>query len=263
MQKQTLTQLKKYKANGQRFATLTAYDSTFARLSEAAGIECLLVGDSLGNVIQGQRSTVPVTLGDMCYHTQCVSRATNNAFIMADMPYMSYANPDQAISNATALMQAGAQMVKMEGGAWLEQTICLMSERGIPVCAHLGLLPQSTDKLGGYRMQGKSKDSADQMLRNAKNLEQAGADILLLECVPAKLAADITKAVSIPVIGIGAGPDTDSQVLVVYDALGLSSRLPSFSKNFMEQAESISGALVTYATQVKDGQFPGQEFTIG
>ena len=263
MQKQTLTRIKSYKAEGRKFATLTAYDSTFARLSEAAGVECLLVGDSLGNVIQGQKSTVPVTMDDMCYHTRCVSRAVDNSFVMTDMPYMSYANPEQAISNAARLMQAGAKMVKLEGASWLETTVQQMTERGIPVCAHLGLLPQSADKLGGYRMQGKSESGARQMLSDAQRLEQAGADILLLECVPAELATEITRSVSVPVIGIGAGPDTDSQVLVVYDALGLSARLPSFSKNFMAEQSDVQAALTAYASEVKNLTFPGQQHTIG
>lgn len=262
MKKQTLTRLKQTKAEGEKFVTLTSYDATFARLSEDAGVECILVGDSLGNVIQGQKSTVPVTMDEMCYHTQSVSRGITHSFLVADMPFMSYANPDQAISNAAELMQSGAQMVKVEGAAWLEETIHTMSQRGIPVCAHLGLLPQSVDKQGGYRVQGKDEDSAKQMLSDANNLQDAGADMILLECVPAALAKQITAAVTIPVIGIGAGPDTDSQVLVVYDALGLSSRLPSFSKNYMEDAESIQQALSTYADEVRNAIFPGQQHTI-
>lgn len=262
MNKQTLTRLKQYKEDGDRFATITAYDSTFARLSEEAGIECILVGDSLGNVIQGQNSTVPVHMDEMCYHTQCVSSGLTTSFLMTDMPFMSYATPEQAIDNAAALMQSGAQMVKLEGAAWLEDTVYFMNERGIPVCTHLGLLPQSVSKQGGYRVQGKDEESANVIIENAKNLAEAGADILLLECVPANLAKSITEAVDIPVIGIGAGPDTDSQVLVVYDALGLSSRLPSFSKNYMDQADNIQAALKLYADEVKNGKFPGEQYTI-
>ena len=263
MIKQTLTRLKQYKQDGQKFATLTAYDATLARLSAQAGIECLLIGDSLGNVIQGQESTVPVSMDEMCYHTQCVARGNQASFLMADMPFMSYANADMAIRNAADLMQSGAQMVKMEGAGWLQETVYFMSQRGIPVCAHLGLLPQSVTKQGGYRMQGKDEASAKQMIEDAQNLQDAGADIILLECVPSALAKTITDCLHIPVIGIGAGPDTDSQVLVVYDALGLSVHLPSFSKNYMAQANSIQDALNQYAEEVKNGQFPDTEYTIG
>jgi len=262
MKKQTLTRLKQYKEQREKFATLTAYDATFARLADDAGVECLLVGDSLGNVIQGQKSTVPVTMDEMCYHTQCVSRGVSKSFLMADMPFMSYSNTDQAIQNAAELMQSGAEMVKLEGASWLEESIYAMSQRGIPVCAHLGLLPQSVAKQGGYRIQGKERESAQQILDDAKSLVQAGADIILLECVPAELANAITEAVNIPVIGIGAGPDTDSQVLVVYDALGLSSRLPSFSKNYMAETNNIQEALSKYAEEVKSSTFPGELYTI-
>lgn len=262
MKKQSLSQLKNYKKQGQKFATLTAYDATFARLADEAEIECLLVGDSLGNVIQGQRSTVPVSMDEMCYHTAAVTRGATRSFVMTDMPFMSYSTPEQAIANAAELMQAGAQMVKLEGTAWLEDSIYFMSERGVPVCAHLGLLPQSVDKLGGYKVQGKDQESAAKMLQDAQRLEQAGADIILLECIPSTLAKDITNSVDIPVIGIGAGPETDSQVLVVYDALGLSLRLPSFSKNYLNQCSDIQDALATYAKEVKNGLFPNEQFTI-
>lgn len=262
MKKQTLTSLRQYKQDSKKFATLTAYDASFARIAEESGIECLLVGDSLGNVIQGQKSTAPVTMDEMCYHTQCVSRGVSKSFVMTDMPFMSYANPDQAMLNSAALMQSGAEMVKLEGTSWLEETISLMAERGIPVCAHLGLLPQSAAKLGGYRIQGKDEKSANQIIKDAQNLDEAGADIILLECVPASLAKRVTESVNAPVIGIGAGPDTDSQVLVVYDALGLSLRLPSFSKNYMVESDSIHDALAKYADEVKNSVFPGEQYTI-
>ena len=210
MAKHTAYSLTKAKTEGRKFATVTAYDTTFARLAEQADIECVLVGDSLGNVIQGQRSTVPVTLDEMAYHTENVARGCEQSLVMVDLPFMSYASPDQAISSSAALMQAGAQMVKMEGASWLVETVSLMSERGIPACAHLGLLPQSVDKQGGYRVQGKDQESADQMLEDAICFQEAGADILLLDCVPTALAKRITESVNIPVIGIGAGPDTDS-----------------------------------------------------
>tara|TARA_R110002073_G_scaffold138908_5_gene288732 strand:- start:143 stop:934 length:792 start_codon:yes stop_codon:yes gene_type:complete len=262
MNKQTLTRLKQYKADGNIFATLTAYDATLARIAEAAGVEVLLIGDSLGNVIQGQGSTVPVNMEQMCYHTECVKRGTTNSFLLADMPFMSYASPDQAIVNAAALMQSGAQMVKVEGALWLEDSVYLMSERGIPVCVHLGLLPQSVDKQGGYRIQGKDDESAQQIVDNACNLVEAGADIVLLEGVPSNVAKSVTEAVDVPVIGIGAGPHTDSQVLVVHDLLGISQRLPSFSKNYLAEAGSIEGAIALYAEEVKSGKFPGKQYTI-
>lgn len=262
MKKQTLTHLKQYKQDGKKFASMTAYDATFARMVDEAGIECLLVGDSLGNVVQGQKTTVPVTLEEMCYHTECVSRGVERSLLMSDLPFMSYATTEQALSSAAELMQSGAEMVKLEGANWLEETIYRMTERGIPVCVHLGLLPQSVAKQGGYRIQGKDQQSAETLLNDAKNLEQAGADIILLECVTAELAKTITESVSVPVIGIGAGTDTDSQILVIYDALGISGRIPSFSKNFMSGLDSIQAALSRYAEEVKNSTFPGPEYTI-
>jgi 3-methyl-2-oxobutanoate hydroxymethyltransferase len=198
----------------------------------------------------------------MCYHTECVRRGASESFLITDMPFMSYASPDQAISNAAALMQSGAQMVKLEGALWLEDSIYLMSERGIPVCAHLGLLPQSVDKQGGYRIQGKDEDSARQIVEDACSLTEAGADIVLLEGVPAAVAKSVTEAVDVPVIGIGAGPHTDSQVLVIHDLLGISRRLPSFSKNYLTKAASIEEAIALYAQEVKSGKFPGEQYTI-
>lgn len=259
MPKHTVHSLKKAKSENQRFATITAYDATLARIAEDAGIECLLVGDSLGNVIQGQRSTVPVSMEEMAYHTANVARSVNQAFVMSDLPFMSYTTPEDAINNSAELMQAGAQMVKLEGTNWLVDTVAFMSERGVPICGHLGLLPQSVDKSGGYRVQGKDKESADQMLENALCYEEAGADVLLLECVPSDLAQKITEAVKIPVIGIGAGPHTDSQVLVIYDLLGLSAKIPSFVKNYMEISGSVQEALEKYAEEVRSGVFPASE----
>jgi len=262
MNKQTLTRLNQYKADGDKFATLTAYDATLARIAESAGIEVLLVGDSLGNVIQGQASTIPVSMEQMCYHTECVRRGISNSFLLVDMPFMTYASSDQAIGNAAMLMQAGAQMVKLEGSQWLENSVYLMSERGIPVCVHLGLLPQSVDKQGGYRIQGKDEDSAKQIVDNACCLVDAGADIVLLEGVPSSVAKAVTETVVVPVIGIGAGPHTDSQVLVVHDLLGISQRLPSFSKNYLAESASIEEAIALYAEEVKSGKFPGEQYTI-
>ncbi|MBC6429027.1 MAG: 3-methyl-2-oxobutanoate hydroxymethyltransferase [Cellvibrionales bacterium] len=262
MEKQTLARLRTAKSAGRKFATLTAYDASLARLAEQAGIACLLIGDSLGNVIQGRSSTVPVKIEEMAYHTRCVGRGTRHCFLMADMPFLSYARPEQALANAAELMRAGAHMVKLEGGAWLAETVRQMSERGIPLCAHLGLLPQSAIKLGGYRMQGTAPAAAQQILEDARCLEQAGADMLVLECVPAQLAKTITAALRIPVIGIGAGPHTDSQVLVAYDALGISATPPKFAKNYLAHADSIQAALALYADEVTRGTFPDTAHTL-
>ncbi len=251
-----LTSLEAKKASGEKFAVITAYDASFARLAEQVGIEVVLVGDSLGNVVLGYDSTVPVTMDDMFHHTMAVARGNSKSLIVADLPFMAYASEAQALDNSAALMQAGAHMVKLEGGAWLEETVQLLSERGIPVCAHLGLTPQSVHKLGGYRVQGKDDEAAAQILNDALLLQDAGADLLVLECVPSPLAAQISRSLYIPVIGIGAGPDTDGQVLVIYDILGISPRQPRFSKNFLAEAGSIQGAIEAFATAVRQGTFP-------
>lgn len=254
-----LASLQTMKAGGEKFAVITAYDASFSRQAELAGIEVVLVGDSLGNVILGHDSTVPVTMEDMVHHTLAVARGNSKSLIIADLPFMTYASELQALENAALLMQAGAHMVKLEGGAWLEESVCMLAERGIPVCAHLGLTPQSVHKLGGYRVQGKDDEAAAQILSDALLLQDAGADLLVLECVPAPLAAQITAALFIPVIGIGAGPDTDAQVLVLYDMLGISPRQPKFSKNFLSGRDSVQAALEAYASAVRSGQFPEVE----
>jgi len=254
-----LATLQTLKTGKEKFAVITAYDASFARQAELAGIEVVLVGDSLGNVILGLDSTVPVTMDDMLHHTRAVARGNSKSLIIADLPFMAYASELQALENAALLMQAGAHMVKLEGGAWLEETLCLLAERGIPVCAHLGLTPQSVHKLGGYRVQGKDEEAAAQILSDALLLQDAGADLLVLECVPAPLAAQISEALFIPVIGIGAGPDTDAQVLVLYDMLGISPRQPKFSKNFLSGADSVQAALEAYASAVRNGSFPDPE----
>lgn len=259
MKSVSLTSLKTMKAQGEKFVVLTAYDATFARLAELAGIEVLLVGDSLGNVSLGYGSTVPVTMEDMIHHTRAVSRGSGKSFLIADMPYMSYATEEQTMANAARLMQAGAQMVKVEGGAWLANTVAMLSSRGVPVCGHLGLTPQSVDKLGGYRVQGKDADDAATLLRDARALEVAGADLLVLECIPSPLATEISSNLSIPVIGIGAGNGCDAQVLVVYDMLGISPKIPKFAKNFLTDSGDILEAMKHYATAVKQGVFPGPE----
>jgi 3-methyl-2-oxobutanoate hydroxymethyltransferase len=258
----TLHTLSACKQAGEKFAALTAYDACFAHAVSEAGIEVILVGDSLGMVLQGQDSTLPVTMDDMVYHTQSVSRGNQGALVMADMPFMSYATTELAMANAARLMQAGAHMVKLEGDRWLADAITLLSERGIPACVHMGLTPQTVNKMGGYKVQGRDSESAKQMIEDAVLLEKAGASTLLLECVPALLAEEITRAVDIPVIGIGAGAATDGQVLVVHDMLGLTpKRTPKFVKNFMEEASDVQSALRAYAMAVKDGSFPAEEHT--
>ena len=259
MKTTTITNLNAMKADGEKFAVITAYDYTFSRLIETAGIEVTLVGDSLGNVIQGRDSTIPVTLDEMAYHTEIVKRGNSRTLLMTDMPFMSYATENQALDNAAILMQAGAQMVKLEGGEWLAETIYMLTERGIPVCGHVGLTPQSVHKLGGYKVQGKDEEAAQQMIDEAAILEEAGADLLVVECVPSSLGRDLSAALTIPVIGIGAGPDTDAQVLVLQDMLGISQRLPKFSKNFLEQTDSIQDAIIAYGNDVRSGAFPAPE----
>ncbi|RON92659.1 3-methyl-2-oxobutanoate hydroxymethyltransferase, partial [Pseudomonas chlororaphis] len=226
-----------------------------------AGVEVLLVGDSLGMVLQGHDSTLPVTTAEMAYHVAAVKRGNSGALILADLPFMAYATTEQALNNSAQLMQAGAHMIKVEGALWLAESIRLLAERGIPVCAHMGLTPQSVNILGGYKVQGRNENQARQMRADAIALEAAGAAMLLLECVPSELAAEITQAVKIPVIGIGAGSGTDGQVLVLHDMLGLSlsGRAPKFVKNFMAGQESIQAALSAYVNEVKAVTFPGAE----
>jgi 3-methyl-2-oxobutanoate hydroxymethyltransferase len=256
-----LTSLRKMKAEHNKIAVLTAYDASFSHVLEQAGVDVILVGDSLGMVIQGQESTLPVTIDDMVYHTQNVVRGSEKVFVIADMPFMTYANAEQAIQNAACLMaEGGAQMVKLEGGAIVADTVKQLTERGIPVCAHLGLLPQSVHRLGGYRVQGRDTEDAEQLILDAQTLQEAGADMLVLECVPADLAARVTAIVDIPVIGIGAGKDCDGQVLVLYDMLGLTpGKRPRFSHDFLADTGAIPAAISKYVEDVKSGQFPQTE----
>lgn len=255
----TIKTLNDIKHAGDKFAVLTAYDSAFARQLELAGIEALLIGDSLGNVVLGYDSTVPVSMDDMVHHTAAVARGNHKSLLIADLPFMAYATPEQTLSNSARLMQAGAQMVKLEGGEWLCPSVRMLADRGIPVCGHLGLTPQSFNKLGGYRVQGRDEAGAEQIVLDARRLQDAGADLLVLECVPTQLATRITKALTIPVIGIGAGPNTDAQVLVLYDMLGISPRVPKFTHNFLAETEDILGALMAYAEAVRSGTFPRPE----
>lgn len=259
MAKVTISTLDKMKAKQEKFVCITAYDATFARLIDEAGSETILVGDSLGMVLQGHDSTIPVSMEAMEYHTQCVCRAATSALVMADMPFMSYATTEDALVNASRLMQAGAQMVKLEGGVWLSDTIHALVERGIPVCTHLGLTPQSVNVFGGYRVQGRTPKQAKSILADAVEIQDAGASVLLLECIPAPLATDISRKVDIPVIGIGAGPGTDAQVLVMHDLLGLSDHQPRFVENFMTGDRSIQDAFRAFVEAVKSGDYPREE----
>ncbi|MGY4823681.1 3-methyl-2-oxobutanoate hydroxymethyltransferase [Stutzerimonas chloritidismutans] len=257
----TLTTLQGLKQKGEKIVMLTCYDATFAKTACDAGVEMLLIGDSLGMVLQGHDSTLPVTVADMAYHTASVKRGNRGAMIVADLPFMANATTEQTLNNSAVLMQAGAHMIKLEGTAWLAESIRLLAERGIPVCAHMGLTPQAVNIFGGYKVQGREEAQALQMLEDAKALEAAGAAMLLLECVPSELAARITRAVQIPVIGIGAGSDTDGQVLVLHDMLGLSlgGRVPKFVKNFMREHGDIASAIAGYVKAVKATEFPAVE----
>lgn len=261
MNRKTITTLYKMKTDGEKIVAITAYDASLAHVCEAAGVDLLLVGDSLGMVVQGHENTLPVTLDDMVYHTACVSRVSQQALVVADMPFMSYASTDRALETAARLMkEGGAQMVKLEGGVPQLETVRYLTERGIPVCGHLGLTPQSIHQLGGYRVQGRDQDTATAMLEESVALQQAGAQLLVLECVPHTLATEISRNLQIPVIGIGAGRDTDGQVLVLYDVLGISvNRIPRFARDFMQGAESVEEAVRAYVQAVQAGKFPGPE----
>ena len=260
----TVPHLRRMKAEGNKLVALTAYDASFARAMDIAGIDVVLVGDSLGMVVQGHGSTLPVTVADMLYHTACVARGLNSALLVADMPFQSYATPAHAIVPAAALLaQGGASMVKLEGAGHVLDSIRFLVERDIPVCAHLGLTPQSVLKLGGYRVQAREDVAARKLVADAKAVVDAGAEMLVLECVPSALAAEITQVVDVPTIGIGAGPGCDGQILVLHDLLGLNSghRRPRFVKDFLAEGGSIDGAFRAYADAVRDGSFPGPEYS--
>lgn len=257
----TVNTLKTMRAEGKKIAMLTCYDASFAKLMNASGVDVLLVGDSLGMVIQGQSSTLPVSLADMCYHTAAVARGNSHALILADMPFGAYQqSPEQAFDAAAQLMAAGAHMVKIEGGAWLAPTTEFLQTRGIPVCAHIGLTPQYVNLFGGYKVQGKG-GAADAVFADAQAHKAAGAAVILMECVPAALAKRITDSVSCPTIGIGAGADCGGQVLVMQDMLGVSPHTARFVRNFMNGADSIQAAFAAYVAAVKDGSFPAAEHT--
>jgi 3-methyl-2-oxobutanoate hydroxymethyltransferase len=259
----TLNTLAALKSKGERFACITAYDSTFAEIASSVGIEVLLVGDSLGMVIQGHDSTLPVTMGDILYHLEAVGRGNAGSIVMGDMPFMSYYSEGETLNNAAQLMRAGAHVVKLEGGRWIAESTRLLVERGIPVCAHMGLTPQSINRFGGFRVQGRDPQQAQTIVDEALYLEEAGASLLLLEAIPAQLAERVAKRLHIPVIGIGAGKHVDAQIMVMHDLLGItppSIKAPKFVKNFLADShDGIRGAFAAYAKAVKDGSFPGPE----
>jgi 3-methyl-2-oxobutanoate hydroxymethyltransferase len=260
MAKITTATLLKMKQQGEKITMLTAYDASFAKLFADSGVETLLVGDSLGMVLQGQSDTLPVTVEQIAYHTRCVRAGAPQAFIIADMPFMSYATMEQTFANVTPMMQAGANMVKMEGGEFLLPTIEALTQRGVPVCGHIGLTPQSVHVFGGFKVQGRDDAAAEHILAQAVALEQAGCQLLVVECIPTHLAERISKALRIPVIGIGAGVVTDGQVLVMHDLLGISSGyIPKFSKNFLQETGDIKKAISKFVADVKSTAFPGPE----
>ena len=259
--KVTVRRLAEMKQAKEKIACLTAYDASFAQLLEKSGVDVVLVGDSLGMVIQGCDTTLPVSVEDMLYHTQCVAKGLSNALLITDMPFLSFTSEEQAVLNAGLFMKrGGAHMVKLEGGVDQVDTVAALNRNGIPVCAHLGLQPQYVHKIGGYHVQGREAAAADKMLKDALTLQNAGADLMLLECVPESLASKITEALAIPVIGIGAGADCDGQILVLYDILDISLGFrPKFSKNFMTSSNSIEQAIQQYVSAVKKAEFPSAE----
>ncbi len=257
----TLTSLQALCDKGEKIAVLTCYDASFAALLEAGGVDVLLVGDSLGMVLQGHETTLPVTLDEMVYHTACVARGSKQAFIITDMPFGTFqVSPEKTFENAARLMAAGAQMIKLEGGAAMAETISFLTERGIPVSAHIGLTPQSVHQIGGYRVQGKNEADAQRLLQDAVIVEQAGAGLVVLEAMPALLAAEITANISIPTIGIGAGAACSGQVLVLHDMLDIyPGKKARFVKNYMQGAQGIADAVKRFVIEVKSGAFPGAE----
>lgn len=255
----TIKTLQKLKDQGEKFVMVSLYDAPMAAMAEKCGVETVLIGDSLGMTVLGYKSTIPVTMEQMTYHVEAVARGNHKSLIVADLPFMTYATLEDALKNSTRLMQAGAQMIKIEGGRWLADTVRRLSECGIPVCAHLGLTPQSVNKFGGFRVQGRSPEQAEEIAQDAKILSEAGADLLVLECVPSELAGRITREIPIPTVGIGAGRDTDAQVLVINDILGLTEQPPKFSKNFLTEAGDIPGAMKKYVADVKAGAFPSDD----
>ena len=245
---------------GEKIAALTCYDASFSTLMNHCGVDLILVGDSLGNVVQGLGTTLPVQLADIAYHTACVARGNHSALLAADLPFGTYGTPESAFKHAVALMQAGAHMVKLEGGSWLAETVRFMVERGVPVFAHLGLTPQSVHQLGGFKVQGKTAEGAEQLKADALALQAAGASLLLLEAIPAELGREVTELLNIPTIGIGAGPCCSGQILVMHDMLDIvPGKKPRFVRNFMADQTSVAGAICCYIDAVKSGAFPGPQ----
>jgi len=256
----TVPKLQAMRAAGDKITMLTCYDASFAALLDRAGIDTVLIGDSLGNVLQGRTTTLPVTLSDIAYHTECVVRGNRSALVIADMPFGTYGTPQEAFTNAATLMRAGAQMVKLEGGVWLADTVRFLVERSIPVCAHIGLTPQSVHAFGGFKVQGKTDAAAAQLYADADALQAAGAQLFVIEGVPSAVGTAVTQRVTSPVIGIGAGPHCSGQVLVLHDMLGIfPGKRPRFVKDFMAGQTSIEAAVSAYIRAVKDGSFPGPE----
>lgn len=258
----TVPRLQAMREAGEKITMLTCYDASFATLLDNAGVDTLLIGDSLGNVLQGHANTLPVTVADIAYHTACVARVRPRALVIADMPFGSYGDPRQAFATAVELMRAGAQMVKMEGGAKLAETVRYLVDRAVPVCSHIGLTPQSVHAFGGFKVQGKTEAAAAQLVRDAVALEQAGAQLLVIEAIPVAAASAITAALHIPTIGIGAGRDCSGQVLVLHDMLGVySGKRPRFVKDFVSGQASVQAGIEAYVRAVRDGSFPGDEHT--
>lgn len=258
--KVTVPKLQAMRETGEKIAMLTCYDASFASLLDRAGVDVLLIGDSLGNVLQGHSTTLPVTLDDIAYHTACVARAQPRALVMADLPFGTYGTPADAFESAVKTMRAGAQMIKLEGGEWLADTVRFLVERSVPVCAHVGLTPQSVHAFGGFKVQGKTEAAAAQLVRDARAIQDAGAQMLLIEAIPSAVAAAVTNEVRIPTIGIGAGIDCSGQVLVLHDMLGIfPGKQARFVKNFMDGAPSVFAAVEAYVKAVKDGTFPAPE----
>jgi len=260
MKATTISQLRQWKQDKHKFATITAYDASFAQLFAEQGIPVMLVGDSLGMVMQGHDSTLPVTLEDIVYHTRCVRRGAPKALVLSDLPFMTYSTPEQTFDSAAQLMRAGANMVKLEGGSWLCESVSMLAERAVPVCGHLGLTPQSVNIFGGYKVQGRGEAAAERLVKDALALEKAGAQLMVLECVPVELARRVTQELAIPVIGIGAGNATDGQILVMHDAFGITGgHTPKFAKDFLSEAGDMRGAVRLYVEQVAQGIYPGEE----
>lgn len=260
MSRVTLNRLQKMKHNREKITMLTVYDAAFAQLLSEEGVDIAFIGDSVGMAFQGNTSTISVNLQQMIYHTQCVAKNNTHCYVLADLPFMSYHTPQIAMESAKQLMQAGAEMIKMEGGFWLCETIQLLTERGVAVCGHIGLTPQSIHVLGGYKVQGRSEKEAQQLLKEAMAIEEAGAKMLVVECIPHQLAKEITLNLTIPVIGIGAGPEVDGQVLVLYDMLGITNhKTMKFVRNFLVGKRDIRDAIAAYVTAVKEVDFPTLE----